>query len=351
MQIQNLHLMLLFTIVGGLVNYLVFSNLNYISKITGLIDKPDFKRKIHARDTPLVGALPLAILFIIFLSVDLFVNLFDTNVQRILIISLCFFAIGAIDDKINLSSYQKIILLTLVIFFLLPSKSLLIIDKIFFYDTSSFYYLENFSFFFTILCILCLVNAINLSDGINGLAAGIVFLSIFYILILFENNFNNYLIIILMNMAIAIFLIYRGKFFLGDSGSLFLSSFLSLIIIYYINSYWEDSFLKNSWARDIKVGSEHIFIILMIPGFDMLRLFFYRIVKKRDPLSPDNEHLHHYLIKMYGLNKALIFYFTIMNVPIIISLYTELSKQFIIIFFLFIYLIILFFLRKKIKQS
>ena len=192
-----------------------------------------------------------------------------------------------------------------------------------------------------------MINAINLSDGINGLAAGIVFFCLFYILLSFNNNFNIFLIIVLINILIIIPSIYKGDQFLGDSGSLFLSGFLSLIIIYYVNSYWADNINNNNWAADIKIGAENIFIILMIPGLDMLRLFIYRILKKKDPLQADNEHLHHYLIKIYGLNKALIFYFLLMNMPIIFSLYTNLSKIFLIIMSLLVYSFFIFFLKKQ----
>ena len=120
-----------------------------------------------------------------------------------------------------------------------------------------------------------------------------------------------------------------------------------MIIIYYVNSYWADNINNNNWAADIKIGVENIFIILMIPGLDMLRLFIYRILKKKDPLQADNDHLHHYLIKIYGLNKALIFYFLLMNMPIIFSLYTNLSKIFLIIMSLLVYSFFIFFLKKQ----
>ena len=344
--IQNLQIPFFILLLSLIVNYLISSNSQFISKITGLIDEPDFKRKIHKKKTPLTASFSIVVLFLIFIVVNLYINLFDQNIKKILITSLCFFIIGLVDDKFNLKPYKKFILLFLPIFFILKDNSFLIIDKIFFYETTSFFYLNQFSFLFTSLCILALINAINLSDGINGLAAGIVFFCFFYILLLFNNNFNIFLIIILINILLIIPAIYKGDQFLGDSGSLFLSGFLSLIIIYYVNSYWADNINNNNWAEDIKIGSEHIFIILMIPGLDMLRLLIFRILKKKNPLLADREHLHHYLLKIYGLNKALIFYFLLMNMPIILSLYSNLSKTFLIAINLLVYSIFIFFLKK-----
>jgi UDP-GlcNAc:undecaprenyl-phosphate GlcNAc-1-phosphate transferase len=348
MDIQNTQILFfLLLLLSTVINYLILSNYKVISKITGIIDKPDNKRKIHKKNTSLTAAYSLAILFIILLIFNAYMNLFDQNIKKILIISLCFFLIGLLDDKFDLNPLNKILLLSLTLFFGLENNSLLVINKIFFNKTSSFFFLKDNFIIFTIICVLLLVNAINLSDGINGLAAGIVFFCIFYVYLIFNNSFNIFLIIILINILIIIPSIYKGDQFLGNSGSLFLSGFLSLIIIYYVNLYWLENINKNNWAFDIKIGAENIFIILMIPGIDMLKLFILRILKKKNPLKGDNEHLHHYLIKIYGLNRTLVFYFLLMNVPILLSLYSNLPKYLIIIITILVYLIFVFYLEKK----
>ena len=95
-----------------------------------------------------------------------------------------------------------------------------------------FLVLENFSIFFTILCVLCLVNALNLADGINGLALGIIITWLFYINQIYENNLSLLINIIFLNLFLILINNIRGKYFLGDSGSLMLSSFVALLIIY-----------------------------------------------------------------------------------------------------------------------
>ena len=56
----------------------------------------------------------------------------------------------------------------------------------------------------------------------------------------------------------------------------------------------------------------------MIPGIDMMRVFFERILDKKIFLSPDNRHLHHYLFTKYGLIKTLYFFIGILLFPILI---------------------------------
>ena len=85
--------------------------------------------------------------------------------------------------------------------------------------TFDFYFqLENFSIIFTVLCILCLINALNLSDGINGLAIGIIFFWLYYINQLYEFNYNFLTNIILINLFVIFINIYKGDHFLGDAG-------------------------------------------------------------------------------------------------------------------------------------
>ena len=86
--------------------------------------------------------------------------------------------------------------------------------------------------------------------------------------------------------------------FLGDSGTYFLATFISLIIIYRYNF---DPNFKYTTA-----GS--ILILLGIPGIDMIRLVILRLFKLKNPLKADNNHLHHILINKYGWKVTIIIY-------------------------------------------
>jgi UDP-GlcNAc:undecaprenyl-phosphate/decaprenyl-phosphate GlcNAc-1-phosphate transferase len=73
---------------------------------------------------------------------------------------------------------------------------------------------------------------------------------------------------------------------MGDSGTLFLGCVISVI-----NK-------KLSIANSLKV--DEIFLLMFLPGLDMFRLFVQRIYNKKNPFLGDREHLHHYLLKIYG---------------------------------------------------
>ena len=97
-----------------------------------------------------------------------------------------------------------------------------------------------------------------------------------------------------------------------------------------------------------KISIETIFILFMIPGLDMFRLFIERIYNKQNPFLPDDKHLHHYLIKNYNLNKTLIIYFLLISLPILIE-YLDLIKPLNnIIISSTIYTVLLLYLKKVI---
>ena len=85
---------------------------------------------------------------------------------------------------------------------------------------------------------------------------------------------------------------------------------------------------------------------MLIPGLDLIRLFILRILKKRNPLSSDRNHLHHLLIAKYPLNKSLIIILLLIFLPIILS-YLHLNNIFVILISTFIYTAFLISLYKK----
>ena len=134
------------------------------------------------------------------------------------------------------------------------------------------------------------------------------------------------------------FAIYKTKFFLGDNGSLIISSFVGFITILNYN--------RNLEISNSIISAENIFIFFMLPGIDMFRLFMERILKNKDPFSGDRNHLHHLLIKKFSLKETLLIYFGLMIFFIVIDQLKLIPSIYIIILFVILY----FFLIKKLKN-
>lgn len=311
-----------------------------ISEKINIIDHPIDKRKIHTQPTPLIGG-TIIILNLYLVNLYLILSNQISNLD-ILVLIFCTisFIIGLIDDIYNISSIKKLFLIAAAYFIITFFDKNLFLKYLYSDSTEKFYYLNFLSIFFTVLCILLLVNAFNLSDGINFLAIMIAIIWLVYIFFLFKNINNSY-IIILVSLIIMTPFNFKGEFFLGDSGSLLLGSFIGIVFITNYNQ--EMDFEMN------KISLESIFIIFMIPGIDMFRLFLERILKRKNPFEGDSEHLHHFLYKIYNLKLTLIFYFILITIPILINYNNLIDPVINIILTIGIYLVILNYCKKKLN--
>lgn len=310
-----------------------------ISKKLKIIDYPFEKRKMHKLPTPLIGG-PIIITNLILINTYLILKNEITNIDTTILI-FCFFSfvIGLIDDIKKISSLNKLMILGVgYILIGIYDKNLFLI-YLYSETLDKFFYLNVFNVFFSTLCVLLLINAFNLIDGLNGLAISIGTLWLLYIFNYFENINNVYFILILALLIMLPFNL-QGKFFLGDSGSILIGSFIG---IFFITSYNLELDLEKN-----KISLEEIFILFMIPGLDMFRLFLERIVNKKNPFSPDDKHLHHFLIKNFDLKLTLIIYLMLIIIPIIINYYELISPSLNIIITTFIYLLILTYCKKTI---
>ena len=191
--------------------------------------------------------------------------------------------------------------------------------------------LGEFSIFITIFCYLLFINAFNMLDGIN-LSAGIYSLLLFVFLYLQQNN----IIFIVLITSLIFFLIknYQNKLFLGNNGS----TLLGFILSYF--------FIDLNRSKFISV--EEIFLVMMIPGLDMLRLYIKRIYHKKNPFKADLDHLHHILLKKFNYDKAIIYLLLILFIPIFLNFFfKEPKKIYLIIAIIFSYYGLIFYLLKK----
>ena len=129
----------------------------------------------------------------------------------------------------------------------------------------------------------------------------------------------------------------KRNIFLGDSGSLFLGSFIGLILIHNYNN----QLLVTNYPV------ENIFIILMVPGIDMLRVFGQRILKKENPFKPDRIHLHYLLLDIpLKLKKVLIIFLFLILIPFSINFFSAINQLNIILFFILFYILLILFVNK-----
>jgi UDP-GlcNAc:undecaprenyl-phosphate/decaprenyl-phosphate GlcNAc-1-phosphate transferase len=314
-----------------LLNFFILIFYKKISKLYNLFDYPDNNRKIHQKPTPLLGGLFLLCnLFFILIYANFSNNIINLyffenikNYNFFFLITFLFYLIGFIDDKYQINHNIKLILSIILIILTFYFDKDLLLKKLEFSFLKSAFNLGSFSYFFTILCFLLFINAFNMLDGINGQATCYV---LFIFFLLFSKNILVPFIGISF-IALLFFLIlnFQNKSFLGDSGTLPLGYMISYI------------FIKLHSTEKIFLADE-IFLIMSIPGYELLRLALKRVLDKKHPFLPDNNHIHHLIGKKY---KFIVKFFIIQFILIFPYLFYIVSNHFLFSFLISLFLYIL----------
>jgi len=303
--------------------FLIFKFRFFISQNLKLIDNPS-KNKIHKIKSFLLGGLFLfATLIIIYTDNYLSISKFS-YINFFLVFSL--FAIGLLDDAFKLSAGFKLLLSIFFISLTVSTDNNLIIKSLNFYSADFYHFSDNWLIrnIFPIFCIIVLVNAINFTDGINGLTSIICLSIIIYIIFKIPNIFQN-LYLIIFTIIILIFLNIKKNIFLGDSGNHLLSGIVASLI------------LRSNFEKPNLFFVEEIFLIFIIPGLDFLRLIIVRIYSKKSPMRGDLNHLHHILLKKYSLIKILFLFVFLINTPLYLYLFFKVNILFCILLSTVIY--------------
>ena len=335
----NFSYLILF-IASIFIQYFLIKNRYLIGKYLKILDKPK-NDTIHKSITPLVGSFSL-IIFSIFLII--FFNS-DSSTEDILIIfsySYLFFIIGYIDDRCNINAYTKLLCSTIILITALIFFENFLLKDIYVDFIERRFVLNKTSIFFSTLCLLLLINALNLIDGINGLASGFSSAWILCLSLLSSGNTRTFLIIFSIFMIINTYQIIKGKYFLGDSGTLFLGSLIGLMTIYTYNNL----LIKNNL-----ISVEKIFIFFMIPGVDMFRLFLVRLTNKRDPFKRDLNHMHHIILKFCSLNTTLIIYLSLFVLTNFLSFFNIIQPIVIILIYSILYVFFILLSKKKFENA
>ena len=310
-------------------NIIFLFKLKNISKIINIFDIPN-QRKKHLYPVPLLGGIIIFYNIIILFSISylLKIELEIFNKFSFLFGYISFFFLGLYDDKYQIKASIKLLLSIII---LIP---ILLYDPTFKIDSLrlSFYtgelILGNYDIFITILFILLFINAFNMFDGINCQNGIYSIILIIFLISLSKNNIFLYGLL----FSIVVFNLYnfRNKFFLGDSGSLSLGFLFSY---FYIMNY----------NNNLIIYSDAIYLIMYLPGIELMRLYIFRVLNKKSPFKPDRNHLHHYFLESHGYNKTIIIISCLIALPVISSFYFDNKILLINIVFLLLYLYFIFF--------
>ncbi len=331
--------------VSILISSLFIFPINKLGLKYGIIDKQD-NRKNHKGKIVRIGGLSIIFgSYFALLITSYFLNYqIDDQLLVIIFASFLFFIIGFCDDLLSVGPITRLIfqvISTLV--------ALKIIDNlefpIFKYIVSSNTYYLLFlvaSLIVSIFWVTGVTNALNWTDGLDGLAGGVSLIILSGLFFIFLSlGLNNYA---LYSITIAGgcygFLIHNTKpasIHMGDGGSYFLGFNLATLSLIASNNLFIESNLNNSLFT-----SFFPILILSVPIFDMVFVILLRLLNYKSPFYPDRNHLHHRLLSLGFSYQNTILIILILNIILVSFVYFMYSRgEFIIISLTFNILIIL----------
>ena len=270
--------LLFFCLVSFIVTYFAIKQFINLAPKLSLVDIPN-ERSSHSQVT-LKGA-GMVFGFIFLLGIIFFdLSSFSENKYVYLAIFIIYIC-GVIDDKFTISPKQKLVFITI-------SSLIVYFNGFEITNIGTFFGISlNLGYLalpFTVFSIVAFTNAVNLSDGLDGLAGSvstIILSAIFVIGYMYNDNILMVWSAILISVTLAFLILnwHPAKVFMGDSGSLFLGfviAILSIKSLTYINPV-------------------SVLFLAAVPILDTLVVFRRRIQRGKSPFEADKNHIHHIL--------------------------------------------------------
>ena len=302
-----------------LVSLFAVPSIVYIAHLKNMLDTPN-GRTVHQSLTPRLGGVAV---FAGFMSALTIFSDLSNGVQQLLAGCIVLFFVGLKDDLVSISVGKKFVgqLLASGIVMIMADVRITSFQGILGIDTLP----VGVSYAFTFIVIVGVTNAINLIDGLDGLAGTIVLIIAstfgYYFFMYGGPGFRNYVFVAVCLIGGMLgFLRYnfhRASIFMGDTGSLVCGFIISILTVQFIEMGLRVGVGQpfGSAAPAVALG------ILFVPLFDTLRVFVLRMMAGQSPFAPDKNHIHHRVLAMgfsqistvvlLGLLNALVILFVI----------------------------------------
>ena len=284
---------LLALFVALVVSFLTSPVVKAFAYKVGAVDVPKDNRRMHHVPIPRLGG--LAVFFGFIISILLFVEMTD-QFRSILLGAVIIVVLGVVDDITPLPAKLKF--LVQIGAALIPAMNGVVIHVLSnpnLFSENPYWNLGMLSVPATVLWVVAITNAVNLIDGLDGLAIGVSAISATTVLVisLLVSEVQVAMVMAALVGACVGFMPYNinpAKMFMGDTGATFLGFILACMSV---------EGLFKSWAI---ISFAVPFLILGLPIFDTAFAFIRRIAHGQSPMQADRSHIHHRLIDM-GLNQ------------------------------------------------
>lgn len=280
--------------LSGILSFLLTPPVKKLAYRIGAIDVPKDGRRMHKRPTPRLGGLAI---FGGFLVAAIVTGHITPQRLWILAGAAVIVVLGIFDDRNALSAKFKFVvqIVAAAIPVIFGNLRIAMFTNPFLFSDSLYWNLGALSIPITILWIVAITNAVNLIDGLDGLAVGVSSIASMTMLAvaLFIGETEIAVILAALAGACVGFMPYNlnpASIFMGDTGSTFLGYMLATLSI------------QGLFKVYALISFAVPFLILGLPIFDTAFAIVRRVLSGRSPLAPDRGHVHHRLIDM-GFNQ------------------------------------------------
>ena len=358
------YLLLFLTAVFAVcIAWFIIPYLINLSQELHLFDVPD-SRKLHTMPVPRLGGvsfmpaviIAVAAVFVVALRLDIFppkdlilgnAHNFAAYFSGVTMLYL----VGMYDD-IRGVSYKTKFLVQVVAAVILCVAGLWVADfeNVLFIGRVPFWIGMPISIVFVVY----ITNALNLIDGVDGLAAGISVLA-FLLMAVLSFMHGEILWAMLSCAYVGVLLVFfcynvfgtNRKIFMGDAGSLTIGYTLGFLVLH----FWRAHPVNDPVIYNVGIIS---LSPLIIPLFDVVRVFVARVKDGRNPFLPDKNHIHHKLIRAglsggWTMITLLLLTLSVVAINAITAIHCSQTKVLIIdiVFFILMHIVINFFIRRK----
>lgn len=265
------------------------------ASVLGLVDRPS-ERKQHSGDVPLVGGIAVFLAFIAVLPV---LDISRTSVMPLMAGMVLLLFCGILDDLVELRSMFKCCIQAVAAGFIVLWGNTEVVSL----GTVPVFGQLDLGWVaapFTILVVVGFINAMNMIDGLDGLAGGVAVVMLGWLAFCAVALGADGVLMVIVSFAAAIggFLWFNmrhpwqrsAKVFLGDAGSMPIGLAVAWFAIEVSNSPHSSS--------GIGISPAAIAWILAVPVIDTISVMTRRMIRGISPFTPGRDHLHHMLLHL-----------------------------------------------------
>jgi UDP-GlcNAc:undecaprenyl-phosphate/decaprenyl-phosphate GlcNAc-1-phosphate transferase len=277
--------------------YIAIYLLRHFAHKINLLDVPN-DRKTHKGNVPLIGGIAMyigVVASLLLTSNDFSPFYYFTITSGVILI------LGFLDDFSQIAVGYRLIVQALIAIFVVTVVGVNLESFGDLFGNGEIF-LKRWNYLISVLAIILAINAINMSDGIHGLAGASSFITLSAILYLSRGSISQEIvqIVSLFCVVIPVFLVNNicfgadksKRIFMGDAGSML----LGFVIVWALISLSQD----EEYQSFAPVTALWLFAF---PLIEMFTVVIRRLVSGKSPFKPDLSHSHHLLIRL-GLNET-----------------------------------------------